>query len=276
MKGRIIQLGLSAACMGAVLLSLALRTTWYEIAEEGPLQAPEAVGQSGQVDPLVLYYHERRPYYMHYRGEVHGLVADNVTLALNNAGIAFIWEEVPASRQLALLKNNSTKSCAVGWFKTPERELFAKFTAPVYQDKPHVVVTRAQNELLVSGISLEGVLSHWQLRLLVKSGYSYGPVIDAALKDKKPWLIPTTTDNYSMLQMIRNHRADYCFMSEEEAGDLLLFSNLNQADFKIIHISDMPKGSKRYVLCSNKVEDDIIGRVNTAIEETVYNPSPVR
>lgn len=272
MKDRILNIVIAAVCLGAIVSFLALRTVWYDTADVMPPETTEAHQRPDQAAPLVLYYQEQRPYQMSYQDDVHGLVADNVTLAMNNADIDFIWEEVPIARQLALIKGNTIKSCAVGWLKTPEREDFAKFTLPVYQDKPHVVVTRADNEVLTSGISLERLLDHLHLRLLVKSDYPFTPVLGTALKDKNALLTPTTTDNYSMLKMIHNHRADYCFMPEEEVADLLLFSNLNKADFKIVHIIDMPRGNNRYLLCSKKVNDEIIGRLDRAIEKTVFNP----
>lgn len=271
-KDRIIHSVLAVICLGAILFTLALRTVWYDTAEVMPLESTEAGQLTGHATHLVLYYHEQRPYYMSYKGDVQGLVADNVTLAMNNAGIDFTWEEVPTARQLPLIKENTLRSCAVGWIKNAEQEEYAKLTRAVYQDKPHVVVTRADNELLTSGISLEGLLASWQLRLLVKSNVSSTPFGELVLKDKKVSMISTTTDNYSMLKMIRNHRADYCFMPEEEVADLLLFSNLNKAEFKIVHINDIPRGNYRYLLCSKKVEDDIIDRLNTAIETTVFKP----
>lgn len=272
MKDRVIHLLLAAVCLAAIVSSLALRTVWYDTAEVLPAKSKAADQRLDQAGPLTLYFHEQRPYYMSYQDDVHGLVADNVNLALNSAGITFTWEEIPAARQLDLIRENSSRSCAVGWLKTEARERLGKFTKAVYQGKPHVVVTRPGNQLLTDGISLDSLLNHWQLRLLVKSDHPYAPVLDSVLQGKKIWTIPTTTDNYSMLKMIRNHRADYCFMPEEEVGDLLLFSNLNKADFKIIHITGMPRRNNRYVLCSKKVEDEVIDRMNFAIESTVSRP----
>lgn len=271
MKDRVIHLLLAAACLAAIVSSLALRTVWYDTADVLPSKEGDNL-QSEQSGPLTLYFHEQRPYYMSYQDDVHGLVADNVNLALNNAGIAFTWEEIPVARQLDLIGENSSPSCAVGWLKTEARERLGTFTKAVYQGKPHVVVTRADNEALTDGISLENLLGQWQLRLLVKSDHPYASVLDSVMQGRKIWTIPTTTDNYSMLKMIRNHRADYCFMPEEEVGDLLLFSNLNKADYKIIHITGMPRGNNRYMLCSKKVEEEVIDRMNTAIENMVSGP----
>ena len=72
-----------------------------------------------------------------------------------------------------------------------------------------------------------------------------------------------------MLRKIYHGRNDYLFISLEEADALIEFSGLPKKDFKYITFSDMPAGEKRYILCSQKVSDEIIDKMNIAITEYV-------
>ena len=257
-------------CASCVMLTLFFRSALHEItlplSEISDLQT-----KSGAItnDVLTVHFHERRPYYVSYKDEVHGLVADPIAKVLDSMGINFTWKKSPAKLQLDLVKGNESEICIAGWYKTPARELFAKYSLPIYQDKPLVVVTRANNERLDNVETIESVLSEDNLRLLVKVGYSYGTELDMQLKRLKPWQVYTNTDNQSMLKMIQTHRADYCFMAEEEAQDLLLFSGISQHVFKVIKLSDMVPGNKRYLLCSQKVPDKTMAQIDKGIQHFI-------
>jgi uncharacterized protein (TIGR02285 family) len=201
---------------------------------------------------------------------VHGLIADAVSTALKYADIDYTWLQTPATRQLDIIRDNTSATCAAGWFKTPERQNFAKFTVPVYQDQPFVAITRRDNDLIGSDESPERLFKERRLRLLAKSGYSYGTYIDSQIQEFSPRQVMTTADNRTMMLMLQNHRADYCFMTEEEAYDLLLFSGLNKMDFRVINLRDVPRGNLRYLLCSSMVPDQTIKRINGAIRHLLH------
>lgn len=252
-------------CLLSVLLVIIFRSEMYEIsADKFEMQPKNADTQ--QISPvLTVHYHERRPFYLGVNEEVHGLVADPVGVALKLAEIDFSWVETPAGRQLEVIRDNKAVTCAVGWFKTQERLQFAKYSLPVYQDKPFVGVTRSDNSLLGERENLELVFQESRLRLLVKSGYSYGAYIDKNIIRYEPWVITTTADNSEMLHMLRDHRADYCLMTEEEAYELLLYSGVNKANYKIVSFEDIPKGNMRYLICSMMTPDSLLDIFNGAI-----------
>jgi len=217
-------------------------------------------------DAIVVYYHERRPYYVTTPNQVHGLIADRVNWVFNEAGIDYVWRKIPAKRQLEIIRNNDQQACAVGWFKTQERDAFGNFTLPIYLDNPTLAIARADNDQISSGSPLARTLSNRRLRLLRKDGYSYGRFIDDGIKAYAPREIVTTAENLSMVKMIHTHRADYFFISKEEAEDLILCSGLPAKDFKTIHFTDMPQGNKRYLICSRKIEEITLLRLNRAIK----------
>lgn len=84
---------------------------------------------------IVLHYHERPPYMETTATGVGGLTATPAGMAFETAGIPFRWELTPSNRQLKVVQDNLGHDCLLGWFKNPERETFAHFTAPIYQDE---------------------------------------------------------------------------------------------------------------------------------------------
>lgn len=260
-----------ACCAGCILLTLWFKSSLHPITNPSWYQASllPAAMQPASME-ITVHYHERRPFYLAYKNEARGLVANPIGQAFAFADIPFTWQETPATRQLEIIKNNETKSCAAGWFKTPEREKFCQFSLPIYQDKPFVAITRADNMLLGETETLERVLKERRLQALVKDGYSYGPYIDDHLRRFTPRKVITTANNQNLMRMIQTYRADYCFMTEEEAQDQLLFSGLNRSDFKLVYFSDMPRGNKRYLICSKKVDQKTMKRLNDAFRYVVH------
>ncbi len=150
-------------------------------------------------DVITIHYHERPPYYSSGPLGVYGICSDPAKLAFKKAGIAFLWERTPASRQLDILKANKSRDCLIGWFKNSEREKFAKYTYYIYQDKPIIALARSDNYNIRSGRTLEEVFQNDKLTLLRKNGYSYGQFIDTKISKLKPLF-------FSLNQTITNLR----------------------------------------------------------------------
>ena len=266
MKGPSSKYMVVIACAAAVILTLATRSEIYERHAPKPSVSVRPADEQPQSLEITVHFHTRRPFYMSDGDRVYGLVAEPIAQAFETAGIPYHWQETPARRQLDIIEKNEDLSCAAGWFKTRERESYARYSMPIYQDKPFVALTRADNEFLAeTESSLERVLRERRLKLLVKEGYSYGQFIDERLQALAPRLITTTAENWNILKMIENYRADYSFMTEEEARDLLMSPETKPTIFKIVRFSDMPAGGKRYIICSQKVGEDIIARLDAEI-----------
>lgn len=224
---------------------------------------------------ITLHYNERAPYLQTLdNGDIAGLTATPAEQALRRAGIAFKWEKTPSNRQIQLLERNANADCMVGWFKNPQRELIGNYSLPLYQDKPTIGLSLFSNIHIDSGSSLEEVLQNQQLRLLVKDGYSYGDHIDALIRKLKPRRIKTTVENMNMLRMIALDRADYFFIAEEEASELIRQSEFEPGDFKYIHFSNSPAGNQRYLWCSKRVTEHSLNRINQALTELARERSP--
>lgn len=223
-------------------------------------------GMSLAREPLVVYYNERPPYLMTAAdGGVHGLTADPASAAFFGAGLPVLWMRAPSNRQLALLKEGGQR-CAVGWFRNPERESFAKFSRPIYRDLPLVAIVR-DDFILRGGATLEQLLALPGLRVLVKEKYSYGGYVDESLAKARPTRISTTAESVAMMAMIGAYRADLMFLAGEEAGYLLHLAELRDKRLRIMRLLDVPTGERRHIMCSKDVSDDIMRRLDQEIPQ---------
>lgn len=256
------------ACLVAVIAILFGRSMIFKSEPSKPHQALS--GRPSANDIITVHYHERAPYYVTGSNGVYGLCAEPCSLVFKKAGIPFSWKKTPSKRQMNFLKQNSGKICLIGWFKKPEREEFAKYTFHIYQDKPAIALSRADNKNITSGGSLEETISNPNLAMLKKDGYSYGRFIDEKIAEFNPMQEITTAENMGMLKMIHSGRADYFFIAEEEVKELIASSGIPSTDFKYIKFSDMPEGNKRYLLFSMRVEDEVINKVNAAIRKYLH------
>ena len=220
-------------------------------------------------DLITLHYNERPPYLVTTDNGVRGLTGDPATLIFQESDIPFRWQQTPSKRQIYILQQNKGRDCLVGWFKTKEREEFAKYTLPIYQDKPQIALARADNNKIPDVTTVEEIFSDSQLNLLVKDGYSYGDFLDGKIAEYHPVRTETTVENREMLKMVFARHADYFLIAPEEANGLIESSGFDLNDFKFIHFIDILSGEKRYILCSMQVEDSIIDQLNAAIQHYV-------
>ena len=216
-------------------------------------------------DAITVNYNERPPYLIPGAdGSATGLTGTPTANAFKAAGIPITWAKVPTNRQISAVKEAQGMQCAVGWFKTPEREKFAKFTKPIYRDKPWLVLANVGYSIK-DGTKLEQALSAKGVRVLTKASFSYGPYIDNLLAKTKPNITVSNGSTSQMLQLINAGSADFLFVSEEEAEYLVKEAGLTMKNFRQIRFPDMPKGGDRYIMCSKNVPDDAIAKLDKYI-----------
>lgn len=215
---------------------------------------------------ITLYFHVRPPYAQPGApAGVKGLLVTPVIRALNEAGLNAQWVEMPPARQTEEIKRAVTPACGLGWFKRPEREEFAIFTAPIYKDRPSVIVTRKDDTRFAAPTALQQIFADPRFKLLVKTGYSYGAVIDGWLQNLHPTTQESAGTNETMLNMIANGRNDYTIMAAEEADYLLENDAPLGAALHAVALSDAPEGEQRYLMCSRATPADAIARLNAQL-----------
>ncbi|MBC3920369.1 transporter substrate-binding domain-containing protein [Undibacterium sp. CY18W] len=227
--------------------------------------AAAASGQALADDKIVLNYNVRPPYIVEESdGSASGLTASPAANAFKSAGVAFTWAKAAPNRQLAMVQENTQKTCAIGWYKTEEREGFAKFSKALYRDKPTVMIISSGFKIK-DHAKLEDVLTMPGIKVLIKEKFSYGHHIDAALAKLKPQTVVSNGTNTQMLQLIAAKSADLMFAAPEEANYLIEQSNVAKDKFSQFKASDMPDGGERYLICSKNVPDEVIAKLNKGI-----------
>lgn len=217
-----------------------------------------------QSTPIALMYYERPPFMIDtVDGKVSGLTADASAQAMRDAGLSFTWHKFGAKRILEVIRENRIPACGVGWFKSPEREEIAKFSKPIYRDRPGVAITPKRFSANPD-LTVEKVLKNKANRILVKEGFTYGG-INILIKQYQATQISTTVDITQMVQMIQANRADILFLADEEASYLLEQGGFRASDFNVLRFPDMPKGNLRHFMCSKLVPDSVIQKLNAAI-----------
>ncbi|MCH8619538.1 transporter substrate-binding domain-containing protein [Undibacterium sp. TS12] len=229
------------------------------------LAALSITGPGMADDKIVLNYNVRPPYIVEESdGSASGLTATPAANAFKAAGIAVTWAKAPPNRQLAMVQENKEKNCAIGWYKTEEREGFARFSKALYRDKPPVLLLNSTVKVK-DGAKLDEVLSMPGIKVLIKEKFSYGHYIDTALAKIKPQTVVSNGTNTQMLQLVAAKSADLMFAAPEEANYLIEQSNTGKDKFIQFKTSDMPDGGERYLICSKNVPDEVMGKLNKAI-----------
>jgi len=220
-------------------------------------------------DPLPVYYIEKPPYYHSIAGEPTGFLLERTRAIFSDAQIALRFEARPAKRILLEMEQNREPICSIGWFRTPQREAFALFSLAIYRDEPMTVLTRATlAEQVVSHASLASLLES-PLRLGVVDGFSYGE-LDALLERHQPSRI--TAPPSQNVRMLAAERIDYTLVDARELPYILAEADLSNAKLSNMRMPDIPAGQQRYLMCSRRVGEGLMRRLDSSIQRLGLQP----
>jgi len=217
-------------------------------------------------EPLKLLYEIRDPIsYRDSRGKIIGLVITPTAQAMQNAGISYVWVETPFKRQLNVVEANDEAVCAVGMFKNKDRQKYAKFSHAIFHDtdRPSVILAHKDFQPEKS-IDLLRTLSLPGIKMLKKDAASYGTVIDDAIERSRVAIVSTTAESLNMAKMLVAKRADFIFVPEDEALNMIKTIPGGE-QLHIFKPLGMPQGPERFLMCSQQVPDELIQRFNKAL-----------
>jgi ABC-type amino acid transport substrate-binding protein len=222
---------------------------------------------------ITLYYYERKPFhYTSANGQVTGLIVGPTTQVFEKAGIPITWKLMPANRILATLKANIGDDCAPGWYKTTEREQFARYSLPIYNDKPLVVIVRADYPVK-PGMTAREFFLRPQVKLLTKQSFVHGAYLDQIIAEMPPANVVRVPDDISsIVRMLQYGIADFATATQEEAEYYVTDAGYPMNEFRIVTFPDVPAIEKRYILCSKRVPETVMDKLNAAIK--VLPPTP--
>jgi polar amino acid transport system substrate-binding protein len=214
-------------------------------------------------ETVTLYYYDRAPYYVVRADDtLTGLAIVPTRAAFERAGIPYAFERTSVQRIFELMRESPGLFCSPGWYRTDERQRFAKFTKPILRDMPTVGLARKSFEV-PPGTRFADLIRTNMTLLLSNTGFSYGSYLDRLIAHKDPsQIIRLTNGGLHLKEVLLAGRADLALTTEEEAASF----GAGGPDFPIIHFPDAPDGETRHIMCSRGVPDYLIERLNQAID----------
>lgn len=216
--------------------------------------------------PLIVTYLERPPYYWTENGHAKGFLLELTRRILDQAGVPATYVPLPPKRILDDLRHNPAASCSIGWFRNPEREAYANFSLPIYRDKPLVLLTtKEQANLFHAHHALRDVFRDPSLIMAQVASFSYGETVDRLQKEILVRNLTVSTSQSVLPQLIAQGRASYMLVAPEEIPTLLRSARLDPDLFVELPMEDIPAGNLRYLICSKKVPQSDLARIDAAI-----------
>lgn len=219
--------------------------------------------------PVVnLMYLERPPYATNIGGnnKPHGLLIEPIEKAFQVANIPYRWVEVPVVRQLAVLRSNEDLDCGVGWFYRDQRKAFSKYSKAFFQDLPTVGIV-AKDSTLPGSLKIKDLLTEGKVSWTVMDGFSYDPYVENLMKEHKITVQVVNGNFGNLVNMIDKNRAMITLLAKQEAQYYA-----EQKEFKgrlrIIDFTDVPPGEARYLICSFKVSDELMEKINKSLQKS--------
>lgn len=217
----------------------------------------------------VLYLEFPPYYYTNSNGEPDGFLLKKADELFRHAG--FEPEYVSASAKQILLEMHSIEpKYSIGWFKTPQREAFAKFSKPFYQNHPlHVLFLKEHAARFEGKETLRELVFDRTLTLGKVEGYSLGSAIDNLLKEGDAKTQIVVGGYPQVIRILAEDRFDYVLVAPEEIDVLIEKNHLSPAFFQSKELADIPAGNTRHLMFSRGVPDDVLNRLNHSIETLV-------
>lgn len=218
-------------------------------------------GRAQALPEVQLHFQERPPYYQSQAGRPpRGLVLAPLQQALRVSQLPHRYEVTPALRQLDLIERGELAACGIGWFHSPERAAKGRFSKPLYQDRPLVMLLSRRLNWTHPRAMAEA-LADTRARLLVKTGYSYGTDFDKLLRARPQAPLAVTGEMVVATRMIAGNRADWTPMAPEEAE----FEVAANPDLRLLAFSDAPPGNRRYLYCNKAVPEAWLAHLDAAL-----------
>lgn len=179
--------------------------------------------------------------------------------------INFSFVKLPVKRVILYLQQ-PVLACSPGWYFTKKRAQHFKYTLPIYVSKPMVAVVNSEKwGKNRNTVSLDSLFS-MNMELGLISGFKYSKLLERYFRKHSEKIKKYTMPVEKLLKLILTGRVDCTFLSYENASFLLKREKNFGNKLKIIHITNIKKGKKRYLLCSKAVPENIIKKLNNAIK----------
>lgn len=213
---------------------------------------------------LVFMYSDNEPYIVSTEIGLSGFLADYIRWVAEDADITPHWSNVPWANQLATLKRNPENICAITLFKTPEREKYLRFTAPVGSEGRFILLSVKHNARLLLHQTFGEVINDPSLQPVLQTGTYYNRHISTLLEAKKFPTINGSTER--IVRRVIKDNSRYYILSDIRALQLLRKPDLKARFAVYDHFSDITEENFHYIGCSLATDEGLFTRLNDAIK----------
>jgi polar amino acid transport system substrate-binding protein len=222
-------------------------------------------------EPVVtVQYRDKPPYSYTKDGKPVGFLIERTMEIFRRAKVNAHYQEIPVKRIMRDIQEDRSPICSPSWYKLPERELYARFSLPIHQDRPHLVLAGSHVEAtLRSTRTLKELFANPDLKLGKVSGTSYGAELDAMISTAAQSAMDSTVTPLGLANMIGRKRADYMLIDEEDYKVLNQQNEVDAQNVKPVRFADMPAGLLRYIMCSKSVGPAIMARLDKVIPQVM-------
>lgn len=212
---------------------------------------------------LLFMYSDHEPYVIATETGLSGFLVDYINQVATDASITPHWNNVPWEKQLPTLKRNPENVCAVTLFKTPEREVYLRFTAAVGSNGSFVLVSVKNNQSLLDHTSFSDVIEDPALSPVLQSQTVYNAYIDDLLAGKDFPKIDGSIQRIARSLVSGTH--DYFILANVRAKAFFERRNFSDKLAVYDHYSDLTEETFYYIGCSLSTDDAVFKRLNDAI-----------
>ena len=220
-------------------------------------------------EATVLWF-PKEPLYRMVDGRPGGLLLPLAERILKEAGLEPKFVRMPLRRVLLTLRDGGRPDVlGLGWYYTPERAEWLRYSLPIYRDAQLVALVRREDCRRYEAFGSFAELSAApMLRVGVVDGYSYGPYLDGVLLDQGTRRVMAGEDG-QLCGMLNARRCDCIIGPQRHLEEDLLGRELPLERFAFLNYPDMPKGEPRYLVFTRETSEQTMERVNAAILKIV-------
>jgi polar amino acid transport system substrate-binding protein len=220
--------------------------------------------RAGAAD-LVLYYEERPPLMSRQDNQLTGVQGAPAMAVLQRAGLTVELREAPVARQVAMITRNAEPACALGLYRTAEREKVGRYSRlPVYSSPPQSLMIRKDGRLK-DAHRFAAVVQSPTVTLALRHGYSYGAETDKALAESGVKVIRSSDHSMARARLVLLGMADATLFTEEEGEALIKQLGEAGAALELRRLPDAPPGEGRFFFCSKALPDRQLRAIDEAM-----------
>lgn len=217
---------------------------------------------------LEIGFNNKPPFFYWANHQPKGILVELTKKTLDQSGVSYRFEELPALRTIAYLKKAKPNFAALGLNKTPEREKFVIFSKPIFRSSSAEIIVRASDLARFKPYgNLAAIIDSGKFTFGGKDGNAYP--IDPELKRLGQNDLRFQVESPLLPKLLMAGRFDFMVIYPDELEFALSESGIKPSAIEILHYPDMPEGQLRYLLFSTTTSPEVIHKINNAIPDSI-------